>query len=92
MKPTLFYRNNSSTTLRVSERALLTSWKLISGLMKLNYGRTKSNLLKSMTLLVVVPEEINTSGSGPISYVIGSIIALIIMGFLLNSLLKTDNF
>jgi K+-transporting ATPase KdpF subunit len=92
MKPTLFNRNKSSEAFRMSERALLTSWKLISGLMKLNYGRTKSNLLKSMALLVVVPEEINTSGNGPISYVIGSIIALIILGFLVYSLLKPDNF
>jgi len=92
MKPTLFNRNKNSSTFRMSERALLTSWKLISGLMQLNYGRTKSYLLKSMTILVVVPRETNTSGNSPSSYVIGSIIALIIMGFLLNSLLKPDNF
>ena len=92
MKPTLFYRNKSPQAFRMSKRALLTSWNLMSGLMKLNHGRTKSNLLKSMTLLVVVPEETNTSGNSPISYVIGAIIALIILGFLVNSLLKPDKF
>ena len=92
MKPTLFYQNKSPQAFRMSERALLTSWNLMSGLMKLNYGRMKSNLLKSMTLLVVVPRETNTSGNSPTSYVFGSIIALIILGYLVHSLLKPDNF
>ena len=72
-------------TLRMSKRALLTSWKL-------SYEQTKSNLPKSMILLVVVPEEWNTSGNSPSSYVIGSIVALILIGFLVHSLLKPDKF
>jgi len=92
MKPTLFYQNKGPQVFRISERALLASWNLISGLMKINYGRMKSNLLKSMTILVVVPRETNTSANSPGSYVIGSLIALILMGYLVYSLLKPDKF
>jgi K+-transporting ATPase KdpF subunit len=53
------------------------------------------NTLKIVTnLLVVIPQTgtNNFTANGPVSYVIGALIALLIMGYLIYSLLKPDKF
>jgi K+-transporting ATPase KdpF subunit len=52
---------------------------------------TNHNLITSLSL-VVVPEELNTSGSNTASYVIGIIVAFMILAYLVYSLLKPDKF
>jgi K+-transporting ATPase KdpF subunit len=53
----------------------------------------KTKIIKSFMLLVVapVPSGAATSNS-PVSYLIGGIIALFIMGYLVYTLLRPDKF
>jgi K+-transporting ATPase KdpF subunit len=51
-----------------------------------------TNILKSLTPLAVVPANINVNADSTISYFIGSMIALFIMGYLVYSLLRPDKF
>jgi K+-transporting ATPase KdpF subunit len=53
----------------------------------------KTNALKSFMLLVAVPDPSGSVASnGPLSYLIGAIIALLIMGYLVYTLLRPDKF
>lgn len=49
----------------------------------------KAKVLKSFMLLVVAPEATSNS---PFSYLIGGIIALLIMGYLIYTLLRPEKF
>ncbi len=53
----------------------------------------KTNFAKSFLALGVVPLHTETAVSnGPASYIIGGIIALLIMGYLIYTLLHPDKF
>ena len=53
----------------------------------------KTKFTTSFMSLVVVPVHSDTAVSnGPISYIIGGIIALLIMGYLIYTLLRPDKF
>ena len=54
--------------------------------------KIKSNFLTSMIFLVVVPEETGSTGNNFIGYIIGTVIAMILVGWLIDSLLKPDKF
>ena len=50
----------------------------------------KTTLVKSFMLLAVAPEA--ASSNGPLSYLIGGIVALLIMGYLVYTLLRPEKF
>jgi K+-transporting ATPase KdpF subunit len=53
----------------------------------------KTNSAKSIMALVVIPIQSDAVVSnGPISYIIGGIIALLILGYLVYTLLRPDKF
>jgi len=53
----------------------------------------KTKIAKSCFLLVAAPAHPGAAVSnGPVSYLIGGIIALLIMGYLVYSLLRPENF
>jgi K+-transporting ATPase KdpF subunit len=53
----------------------------------------KTNTLKSFMLLAAVPGPSGSAASNsPLSYLIGAIIALLIMGYLVYTLLRPDKF
>jgi K+-transporting ATPase KdpF subunit len=53
----------------------------------------KSKDPTSLISLLVVPVSLDTAGSnGPVSYIIGCIIALLILGYLIYSLLRPERF
>jgi hypothetical protein len=53
----------------------------------------KTKILTSAILLVVTPETANTTAAtNPINYIIGSIVALFILGFLFYSFRKPEEF
>jgi K+-transporting ATPase KdpF subunit len=53
----------------------------------------KTNIPKSLILLLVVPASTNEAASNsPLSYLIGGIIALLIMGYLVYTLLRPEKF
>jgi len=53
----------------------------------------KNKVVKSMTLLVAAPAPSGAVVSnGPVSYLIGGIIALLIMGYLVYTLVHPDKF
>jgi len=53
----------------------------------------KTKFASSFISLVVLPEHADTVVSnGPISYLIGGIIALLIMGYLIYTLMRPDKF
>jgi K+-transporting ATPase KdpF subunit len=57
------------------------------------YIDMKTNSAKSIMALVVVPIQSDAVVSnGPISYIIGGIIALLILGYLVYTLLRPDKF
>jgi K+-transporting ATPase KdpF subunit len=49
-------------------------------------------LSKSFLLLTVVPASDTAVSNGPVSYLIGGIIALLIMGYLIYTLLRPEKF
>jgi K+-transporting ATPase KdpF subunit len=53
----------------------------------------KTNAAKSIMALAVVPLQSDAAVSnGPVSYIIGVIIALMILGYLIYTLLRPDKF
>jgi K+-transporting ATPase KdpF subunit len=55
--------------------------------------KMKTKLSRSFLLLAVVPTSSDAAVSnGPISYLIGGIIALLIMGYLIYTLLRPEKF
>lgn len=50
----------------------------------------KTKVVKSFMLLAVAPEA--TASNSPLSYLIGGIIALLIMGYLVYTLLHPEKF
>lgn len=53
----------------------------------------KAKIAKSLLSLVVLPVQSETAVSNsPVSYLIGGIIALLIMGYLIYTLLHPDKF
>jgi K+-transporting ATPase KdpF subunit len=53
----------------------------------------KSMILKLLFFPVLVPEHAQSAASNnPISYIIGGIIALLILGYLVYSLLRPEKF
>ena len=53
----------------------------------------KDNALISFMSLVTVPINADSAASnGPVSYIIGGIIALLILGYLIYTLLRPDKF
>ncbi len=48
--------------------------------------------LKSLLSLVVVPIHEPVASNGPVSYLIGGIIALLILGYLIYTLLHPEKF
>jgi K+-transporting ATPase KdpF subunit len=53
----------------------------------------KTKIAKSFMSLAVVPiHSDSTVSNGPLSYIIGGIIALLIMGYLIYTLLRPDKF
>jgi K+-transporting ATPase KdpF subunit len=53
----------------------------------------KTKIAKSLLSLVVVPIHSDTAVSnGPVSYLIGGIIALLILGYLIYTLLHPEKF
>jgi K+-transporting ATPase KdpF subunit len=53
----------------------------------------KKNISKSLILLVAVPAPAGTNlSNGPVSYLIGGIIALLIMGYLVYTLMRPEKF
>jgi len=58
-----------------------------------NYNKMKNKVATSLTLLVVTPAPSGVAVSnGPLSYLIGGIIALLIMGYLVYTLVHPDKF
>jgi len=53
--------------------------------------KTKAGTLL-MSLLVVPIHQDATGSNGPLSYIIGGIIALLILGYLIYTLLRPDKF
>jgi K+-transporting ATPase KdpF subunit len=45
-----------------------------------------------MTVLTIAPADIHLAANSSASYIIGSVIALFIMGYLVYSLLRPDKF
>ena len=53
----------------------------------------KTKIPTALMLLFVVPVHTDTAvANGPVSYLIGGIIALLIMGYLIYTLLRPDKF
>jgi K+-transporting ATPase KdpF subunit len=53
----------------------------------------KTNALNSLMFLIVAPIKSDSAVSnGPVSYIIGGIIALLIMGYLIYTLLHPEKF
>jgi K+-transporting ATPase KdpF subunit len=53
----------------------------------------KTNITKSLLLLLVVPASTTEAASNsPVSYLIGGIIAVVIMGYLIYTLLHPEKF
>jgi K+-transporting ATPase KdpF subunit len=53
----------------------------------------KTIALKSLMFLIIVPVQPDSAVSnGPVSYIIGGIIALLIMGYLIYTLLHPEKF
>jgi K+-transporting ATPase KdpF subunit len=52
----------------------------------------KNNILNSLGVFITVPADINVAANNSISYLIGGIIALLIMGYLVYTLLKPEKF
>ena len=53
----------------------------------------KTTIVKSFMLLVAVPVPSGvTTSNSPLSYLIGGIIALLIMGYLVYTLIRPDKF
>jgi K+-transporting ATPase KdpF subunit len=53
----------------------------------------KTKIATSIMSLVVVPVHSDAAVSnGPVSYIVGGIIALLIMGYLIYTLLRPDKF
>jgi K+-transporting ATPase KdpF subunit len=53
----------------------------------------KTKVIKSLMLLAVVPDSSGSAASnGPLSYLIGAVIALLIMGYLVYTLVRPDKF
>ncbi len=53
----------------------------------------KTEITKSFMLLTVVPDTSGAIASnGPLSYLIGGIVALLILGYLVYTLLRPDKF
>jgi K+-transporting ATPase KdpF subunit len=53
----------------------------------------KTIVMKSLSSLVLIPLKPDAAASnGPVSYIIGGIIALLILGYLIYTLLRPDKF
>lgn len=53
----------------------------------------KNNAITSIMSLLIVPIKADPAASnGPVSYIIGGIIALLILGYLIYTLLRPDKF
>ena len=52
----------------------------------------KTKVVKSFMLLVAVPVPSGATANSPLSYLIGGIIALLIMGYLVYTLVKPEKF
>lgn len=53
----------------------------------------KAKVVKSFMLLAVAPAPSDTAGSnGAVSYLIGGIVALLILGYLVYTLLRPEKF
>lgn len=52
----------------------------------------KTETVKSLIILAVSPAAANTASNGPQSYLIGGIIALIILGYLIYTLVRPEKF
>lgn len=52
----------------------------------------KTTLVKSFTLLAVAPDPSGAAANGSLSYIIGGIVALLIMGYLIYSLMRPEKF
>ncbi len=89
MKPTFYYPKKNLEPFNNPARALFSKWNRIFGLLKTNYSKNRNNLLTPFIILIVVPRETNLMSNCSISWVIGSIIVLIILG-VLYLLVKTD--
>jgi K+-transporting ATPase KdpF subunit len=55
-----------------------------------NKENMKTKVVKSFMLLAAVPET--SASNSPLSYLIGGIIAVLIMGYLVYTLLRPDKF
>ena len=61
--------------------------------MKVKLARIKTKFPISFLALAVVPENSSTAAAnGPVSYIVGGIVALLIMGYLVYTLLHPDKF
>jgi K+-transporting ATPase KdpF subunit len=53
----------------------------------------KTKVIKSFLILVTAPASTGTIASnGPVSYLIGGIVALLILGYLVYTLIRPDKF
>ena len=52
----------------------------------------KTKVVKSFMLLVAVPVPSGATANSPLSYLIGGIIALLIMGYLVYTLIRPEKF
>jgi K+-transporting ATPase KdpF subunit len=52
----------------------------------------KNDAITSIISLLVVPIKSDTTSNGPVSYIIGGIIALLILGYLIYTLIRPDKF
>jgi K+-transporting ATPase KdpF subunit len=52
----------------------------------------KTKVTKSLILLAATPASSGAVSNGPLSYLIGGIIALLIMGYLVYTLLRPEKF
>jgi K+-transporting ATPase KdpF subunit len=53
----------------------------------------KSSIGKLFSLFIAVPDHsVATVSNGPVSYLIGGIIGLLILGYLIYSLIRPDKF
>jgi K+-transporting ATPase KdpF subunit len=53
----------------------------------------KRGIVKLFSLLIVVPDHSATPlSNGPVSYIIGGIIGLLILGYLIYSLMRPEKF
>jgi K+-transporting ATPase KdpF subunit len=52
----------------------------------------KNDAITSIVSLLVVPIKADTAANGPVSYIIGGIFALLILGYLIYTLIRPDKF